>query len=56
MNLVTGEVHGAEALLRWHHARRGSVPPTKFVQLAEETGLIIPLGRWVLREAVARWS
>jgi diguanylate cyclase (GGDEF)-like protein/PAS domain S-box-containing protein len=54
VNLVTGEVHGAEALLRWHHATRGSVPPTKFVQLAEETGLIIPLGRWVLREACER--
>ena len=54
VNLVTGEVHGAEALLRWNHARRGQVPPSTFVQLAEETGLIIPLGRWVLREACER--
>jgi diguanylate cyclase (GGDEF)-like protein/PAS domain S-box-containing protein len=51
VNLVTGEVHGAEALLRWNHATRGYVPPMRFVALAEETGLIIPLGRWVLREA-----
>ncbi len=54
VSLVTGEVHGAEALVRWHHATRGSVPPTRFVELAEETGLIIPLGRWVLREACER--
>ncbi|HEX6315255.1 MAG TPA: EAL domain-containing protein [Gemmatimonadaceae bacterium] len=54
VNLVTGEVHGAEALLRWKHATRGYVPPTRFVELAEETGLIIPLGRWVLREACTR--
>ncbi len=51
VNLVTGEVHGAEALLRWNHPTRGYVPPTRFVELAEETGLIIPLGRWVLKEA-----
>ena len=54
VNLVTGEVHGAEALLRWNHPTRGYVPPTRFVELAEETGLIIPLGRWVLREACER--
>jgi diguanylate cyclase (GGDEF)-like protein/PAS domain S-box-containing protein len=54
VNLVTGEVHGAEALLRWNHVTRGYVPPSRFVQLAEETGLIIPLGRWVLREACER--
>ena len=51
VNLVTGEVHGAEALLRWNHPTRGYVPPSRFVELAEETGLIIPLGRWVLKEA-----
>ena len=54
VNLVTGEVQGAEALLRWNHAKRGYVPPARFIELAEETGLIIPLGRWVLREACER--
>ena len=54
VNLVTGEVHGAEALLRWKHPTRGYVPPSRFIELAEETGLIIPLGRWVLKEACER--
>ena len=54
VNLITGEVHGAEALLRWNHPTRGYVPPVRFVPMAEETGLIIPLGRWVLREACER--
>jgi diguanylate cyclase (GGDEF)-like protein len=54
VSLVTGEVHGAEALVRWNHATRGMVPPARFVELAEETGMIIPLGRWVLREACER--
>jgi EAL domain-containing protein (putative c-di-GMP-specific phosphodiesterase class I) len=54
VNLVTGEVQGAEALLRWNHANRGFVEPSRFIELAEETGLIIPLGRWVLREACER--
>jgi len=46
-----GRVTGAEALLRWQHPRRGIVPPDQFIPLLEETGLIIPVGRWVLQEA-----
>lgn len=54
VNLVNGEIHGAEALVRWHHPTRGIIPPSRFVELAEETGLIIPIGRAVLREACER--
>lgn len=54
VNLVTGEVHAAEALVRWHHPKRGVIQPGRFVELAEETGLILPIGRQVLREACER--
>jgi diguanylate cyclase (GGDEF)-like protein/PAS domain S-box-containing protein len=54
VNLVTGDVHAAEALVRWHHPTRGVIQPGKFVELAEETGLILPIGRQVLREACER--
>jgi diguanylate cyclase (GGDEF)-like protein len=58
VDLATNVVHGVEALARWNHPTRGLVPPTVFVPLAEATGSIVPIGRWVLREAalqLARW-
>ena len=50
VDLATGEVVGFEALLRWHHPRRGLLPPDEFLAVAEETGLIVPMGRFVLLE------
>jgi diguanylate cyclase (GGDEF)-like protein/PAS domain S-box-containing protein len=59
VDLSTGEVSGLEALVRWQHPTRGLLGPLEFIPLAEETGLIVELGRWVLREAchqAARWQ
>ena len=57
--LATGEIVGLEALLRWTHPSRGAVPPAVFIPLAEQNGLIMAIGEWVLREAcreAATWS
>ncbi|MGD0403834.1 MAG: EAL domain-containing protein, partial [Candidatus Acidiferrales bacterium] len=51
VNLKTGEISGAEALLRWSHPTRGPVSPAQFIPVAEDCGLILPIGNWVLREA-----
>jgi diguanylate cyclase (GGDEF)-like protein/PAS domain S-box-containing protein len=51
INLKTGAITGAEALIRWTHPTRGSVPPDKFIPVAEDSYLIQPIGAWVLREA-----
>ena len=51
INLKTGEITGAEALLRWTHPTRGNVSPAQFIPVAEDCGLILPIGNWVLREA-----
>ena len=58
VDIASGEVTGFEALLRWHHPERGQVPPSDFIPIAEDSGLILQIGDWVLRQAcreAARW-
>lgn len=59
IDLGTGNVAGAEALLRWHHPQQGEIKPLDFIPLAEECGLMVPIGAWVLREGLRclkRWN
>jgi len=54
VDLSTGAVHKAEALLRWHHPERGMVPPDRFIPIAESNGMVVDIGDWVFRQAAQR--
>jgi EAL domain-containing protein (putative c-di-GMP-specific phosphodiesterase class I) len=59
VDLESGRIRGLEALVRWQHPERGLVPPGDFIPVAEQTGLIVPMGEWILREAcsqLAAWQ
>ncbi|MBC7791251.1 MAG: EAL domain-containing protein [Anaerolineae bacterium] len=59
VSLETGQIAGFEALIRWKHPERGLVPPNDFIPMAEETGMILPMGQWIMREAcrqVSAWQ
>jgi EAL domain-containing protein (putative c-di-GMP-specific phosphodiesterase class I) len=54
IDIETGAITGAEALIRWTHPVRGPIAPAQFIPVAEDCGLILPIGDWVLREACAQ--
>jgi diguanylate cyclase (GGDEF)-like protein/PAS domain S-box-containing protein len=56
VSLTTGEVHKAEALIRWQHPKRGLIGPNEFIPIAEDTGLILKMGEWVFSEAVKQMA
>lgn len=59
VNFTTGKLKGVEALIRWRHPEKGIISPEKFIRVAELTGLIVPLGKWVMRSAcaqAAKWN
>ena len=59
IDLASGEIAGFEALIRWQHPKRGTVPPTDFINIAEDTGIILPMGDWILDEAcrqIRQWQ